>query len=135
MPPRSLAHALLVVALLGARALPPAAPEAFTGDVRALPTVAPWRAGDPITEGPARRRTNPRPALAPAQALDRPAQTLAFVEAGDDDARVHARGGYGDRFLITTRTVLAFSTWSFFVPSPPTYFVSSSLARLSFFLP
>src|SRR5207244_3518453 len=77
MPPRSLAHALLVVALLrplaaagdgalGARALPPAAPEAFTGDVRALSTVAPWRPGDPITEGPVRRRTNPRPAPAPA---------------------------------------------------------------------
>ena len=77
MPPRSLAHTLLVIALLGplaaaadggpgVRALPPAAPEAFTGDVRALPTVAPWRAGDPITEGPVRRRTNPRPALAPA---------------------------------------------------------------------
>src|SRR5260370_538430 len=77
MPPRSWGHALLAVARLGplaaaadggpgVRALPPAAPEAFTGDVRALPTVAPWRAGDPITEGPVRRRTNPRPALAPA---------------------------------------------------------------------
>jgi len=73
MPSRSLAHALLVVALLGplaaaaeGGALPPAAPEAFTWDVRALPTVAPWRPGDPITEGPVRRRTNPRPAPAPA---------------------------------------------------------------------
>jgi len=85
MTPRRLAHALLVVALLGplaaagdggpgVRALPPAAPEAFMGDVRALPTVAPWRAGDPVTEGPVRRRTNPRLALAPvprAAARDR----------------------------------------------------------------
>src|SRR5439155_143349 len=46
----------------GVTALPPAAPAAFTGDVRALPTVAPWRPGNPIRQGPIRRRTNPSPA-------------------------------------------------------------------------
>src|SRR5437867_7989922 len=68
---RTLAHALVVVALVGSlaaaedggvTALPPAAPQAFTGDVRALPTVAPWHPGYPIRQGPVRRRTNPRPA-------------------------------------------------------------------------
>jgi len=73
----TLGQALLIVALVaplaaaadgarGVTALPPVAPEAFVGDVRALPTVAPWHLGEPVTEGPQRRRTNPTAPPAPA---------------------------------------------------------------------
>ncbi len=53
-------------------ATPPVAPAAFTGDVRALPTVPPWQPGDPITRRPARRTTrqNPAPGAAAAAAPD-----------------------------------------------------------------
>ena len=71
---RLAAHALGTFALLArtapaqnaVTAMPPVAPEFFTGDVRALPTVTPWHPGDPVVEGPPRRRTNVNPPPAPA---------------------------------------------------------------------
>ncbi|TMA37374.1 MAG: hypothetical protein E6J79_10645 [Deltaproteobacteria bacterium] len=50
----------------GATAGPPVAPHVFTGDVRTLPPVSVWRAGDPTFGGPLRRQTHPPNAARPA---------------------------------------------------------------------
>src|SRR5437879_9442997 len=49
-----------------ATAGPPVAPHVFTGDLRTLPPVSVWRAGDPTFRGPLRRQTHASNAARPA---------------------------------------------------------------------